>query len=116
MNDWKLLPQPEQFTELYFNNYLSLPKTSVAGKPFTFSFTIHNIENATTVYPYAVYFKYPDGARTTLRTGSVTLANDATTTIPITYTFQTSDLHGEVVVALTELNQTIDFILPNTNP
>lgn len=27
MNDWKLLPQPERFTELYFENHLDLPKS-----------------------------------------------------------------------------------------
>lgn len=115
MNNFKLLPQEETFTELYFDNYISLPKVAVANQPFSFSFTIHNVEGATTTYPYAVYFEYPDGTQTPFQTGNVTLSDNASTTITVTHTFIASNVKGEVVVSLTNLKQSIDFILPNTN-
>lgn len=116
MNAWQLLPQPERFTELYFNNYLQLPKTAVARKAFSFSFTIHNLEGAPTTYPYQVYFEYPNGNQAVFEDGSVTVPDGATSSIPVAYQFPASDLVGQVVVELTSLGQKIDFIVPNTNP
>ncbi len=116
MNNLKLVPQNEAFTELYFNDYAALPKNTVAGQPVAFSFTIHNVEGVTTTYPYNVYFAYPNGAKDVFASTSITLASDASSSITIYHTFATSNLEGQVVVDLSNLNQTIDFILPDTNP
>jgi len=116
LNNLKLIPQPEHFTELYFNDHLSLPKNTVAKQPISFSFIIHNVEGVTTTYPYSVYFEYPNGSHNLFTSSSVTLADNASTSITINHTFRTSNLTGMVVVNLTPLNQHIDFIVPNTNP
>ncbi len=116
LNSLKLIPQPERFTELYFNNSSNLPRATVAKKPISFSFGIHNVEATTTVYPYEVYFVDNTGYRVNFTSGTVTLASDASTTISVSYTFQSSNLTGEVVVNLPSLNnQSIDFLLPNSN-
>jgi len=124
---WKLVPESQTFTELYFDNSLALPKTAVPGQPISFSFSIHNVEGVTTSYPYAVYFLYPDGTQFSFTSGSVTLADNASTSITVSHTFAaatagagasstaSSSIQGSVVVSLTQLNQSIDFLLPDTN-
>ncbi len=37
--------KPETFTELYFEDHLSLPKEIILFKENNFKFTIHNLEN-----------------------------------------------------------------------
>jgi len=111
----KLVPTPEAYTELYFNNTESLPTSTIAGKPTVFSFTIHNVEGTSTIYPYAVYFQPANGAQLVLVSSTVSLADGASTTIEIAHTFQTSNIDGRVVVDLSSLNQEIDFLLPNIN-
>lgn len=115
LNNWDLIPRPETFTELYFDNASSLPRATVAGQPVSFAFTIHNVEGTTTVYTYIVYFQGDDGSRTIFTGDNVSLASDASTTISVAHTFPTSNEQGEVVVDLPALNQQIDFLLPDTN-
>jgi hypothetical protein len=115
LNNLKLIPIPERFTELYFNNASSLPRQTVRGQQDSFSFTIHNVEGATTTYPYSVYFQYALGYKVIFASSTVTLAPDESTTTAISHVFSQSNETGKVVVELTSLNQSIDFILPDTN-
>lgn len=116
MNNLKLVPQPEPFTELYFDNVPGLPKATVAKQPISFSFTIHNVEYKPVVYPYNAYFETPDGTELIFASNSVSLASNDSTTITASFTPLASNETGEVVVNLTNLNQQIDFLLPDTNP
>jgi len=117
LNDLKLIPQPERFTELYFENSANLPRATIANQSISFSFTIHNLEGVTTTYPYTVYFLYPSGTEATFASSSVMLADGASTTISVIHKFLTSNLTGRVVVDLpSQGDQQIDFLLPNTNP
>jgi len=106
-----LIPQPERFTELYFENASTLPNATVALQPISFSFDIHNVEYATTTYPYEVYFQDAQGAMTMLAQNSVTLPANGSTVISVSYVFKTSNEPGRIVVDLTSLNQQIDFLL-----
>jgi hypothetical protein len=110
-----LIPKPEHFTELYFENSTALPTSTIAGKPISFAFTIRNQEGTSTVYPYVVYIEYPTGERVVLASSSVTLNNDASTTIPITHIFKSSGEQCNVFVDLTAIDQKIDFLLPDNN-
>ena len=47
--------KPETFTELYFEDHLSLPNKVTLFKENNFKFTIHNLENKDMEYPYEVY-------------------------------------------------------------
>lgn len=114
-NNLSLVPRPERFTELYFNNSSLLPTATAKNKPVSFSFTIHNEEGASFVYPYIVYFEDPQGNKVDLSSGVVTLDDNATTTIPVSHTFTQSNEQGTVVVDLTSLDQQIDFLLSNPN-
>ncbi len=115
MDNLKLIPIPEKFTELYFNDYSTLPKKSVAKELISFSFTIHNMEGATITYPYDVYFKYPDGSRVMFASGTTTIGDGDYQIINASHTWISSNLQGQVVAELTQKNQAIDFILPNNN-
>ena len=110
-----LVPAPEHFTELYFQNPASLPKQTIANQPISFSFVIHNLEGATTTYPYLIFFQSPFGNPVIFATGTISLADGAWETISDSYTFPESNLQGTVVVELTSLGQQIDFLLPNNN-
>lgn len=116
MNDWKLIPIPETYTELYFEDHTALPKKTTAGQITTFSFTIHNMEGVTTTYPYEVYFKYTQlGWKVLFEEGSVTLDPGESTTITTSHMWRSSELQGKVVVELLGFDQYIDFLFPNTN-
>ena len=115
LNSFKLLPIPENYTELYFENAQSLPSKAIKGVPAVFDFTIHNVEHKTVTYPYSVYFEYASGHREVFITDYITLEQNGHATIHISHVFMNSDLHGKVVVELTSKNQTIDFLLPNNN-
>jgi hypothetical protein len=54
MRRWKLLPEPEKLTELYFTNPNSLPSKYTPGQVQTVSFTTHNLEYANTSYKYVI--------------------------------------------------------------
>ena len=112
LHSLNLIPQPEQFTELSFENPSTLPHALVAKQPLVFSFHIHNVEFATTTYPYEVYFRYPDSSQISLASGTVILSSDASITIPVSYSFHSPKPTGEVVVNLpAKNNQSIDFLL-----
>ena len=109
----QFLQQPEPFTELYFMNATALPRTLAAHQALSFTFGIHNVEGATTTYPYNIYFKDQSGKVTGIATGTVTLADNGTILIPVSYTFS-FDPNGRVVVSLpSQGGEQIDFLLPN---
>lgn len=113
LSDVKLVPKPEPYTELYFNNADSLPTSTAAGGIIAFSFTIHNVEGESTTYPYVAYFQYPNGTPFVLDRNSLSLADGASTTINVSHKLPQSSAEGEVVVELTSLNQQIDFFINN---
>jgi len=55
LKQWKLVPLPETFTELYFTDHLHLPVTITANQTQNFKFTIHNLEGMITSYNWVVY-------------------------------------------------------------
>lgn len=115
LNNLKLIPIPERFTELYFDNASSLPRQTVLHGRVSFSFTIHNLEGAMTTYPYQVYFEYPNGFQVMFASSTTVLADNAFTTITISHTFHASNETGRVIVSLTSFNQDIDFLVPDNN-
>jgi hypothetical protein len=115
MDALKLLPEPERFTELYFTDPAAIPTSTVAGQTMSFAFTIQNLEGVTTTYPYTSYFEDATGGTTSLANGIISLPDNASASIPVSYTFPAS-VNGEVVVNLPTLgNQQIDFLLPYNN-
>jgi uncharacterized membrane protein len=54
LHAWKVLPEPERLTELYFTHPNNLPTTYTPNQSQTVSFTVHNLEYRTTDYKYEI--------------------------------------------------------------
>ena len=66
---------PETFTELYFEDHLSLPKEITLFKENNFKFTIHNLENKDMLYPYEVYIEV-NAERQSIAKSSILIKNN----------------------------------------
>lgn len=77
MRRWKLLPQPERLTELYFSTPNRLPATYKPGQSQTVSFTVHNLEYKTVTYHYTIeQVSQNNNHKLPLASGSFTLAQN----------------------------------------
>lgn len=87
LHSWKLLPEPERLTELYYENHTALPNSYTPGVPQSFSFTVHNLEYRDMRYDYQVVQTSEDGKQSqTLASGHFDLPQDAYRTVPTTIT------------------------------
>jgi hypothetical protein len=102
-----LLPEPENLTELYFENHTSLPKTIQPDGVYGFSFTIHNLENKTVLYPYQVYIQTGD-LKLSLDQGKVTLNNNQSMTVKENFSAP-ENIRSQIIVELEGRNQQISF-------
>lgn len=112
LSGWKLLPEPEKLTELYFTQPNSLPKTYVPGQAQTVGFTVHNLEYQTTTYHYDIIESSLDNNQTqTLTTGSFTLNQNGYKQTSVN--ISTADLgqRAKVEVELVNQNESIDYLL-----
>ena len=75
LGEWRLLPEPERVTELYFTDYTKLPKSLAAGSHHTVTFTVHNLEHQPTVYHYRLLATSEQGAEQSLGNGTFMLSH-----------------------------------------
>lgn len=115
MDALKLIPRPELFTELYFENHTNLPKQIVKGETISFSFTIHNLEGKDKEYPYVVYFKNDYGT-TTVAQSTAFVKNNEYKTITESYTFKSASEKETLYVELTDKKQELHFALRGEKP
>lgn len=99
---------PETFTELYFEDHLTLPKEITLFKENNFKFTIHNLENKDMLYPYEVYIEV-NGEKQSIDRSSVLIKNNEYKTIPQTFIITTPVQRAKIVVNLIDKNQEIHF-------
>lgn len=112
LHRWKLLPEPERLTELYFTQPNSLPKQYVPGQAQTVRFTTHNLEYRTTNYQYRIVETgQANNQSQTLASGSFTLPQNAYK--QETVNISTVDLGSNVKVEvdLMNVNESIDYLL-----
>ncbi len=100
--------KPETFTELYFENHLSLPKEITLFKEGNFKFTIHNLENKDMEYPYEVYIDLND-EKLLVDKNFVLIKNNEYKTITQTFVIITPIQRAKIVVNLIDKNQQIHF-------
>jgi hypothetical protein len=108
LNDWKLLPQPEGTTELYFNEHLSLPNKYTPGDKYNVSFTVHSVEYKSQTYTYEIIQKDDTNNSThVLNKGNFSLENNQyeSRLAPITYV--ESGERSSIIINLLNKNQTI---------
>jgi len=100
--------KPETFTELYFENHASLPMTIIYNQIYSFSFTIHNLENKDVNYQYEIYIDI-QGNKVPIDADSIVIKNGDYKTISEKYTLVPPIQKAQVVVTLKNNNQSIDF-------
>ena len=101
--------KPETFTELYFENHLDLPKTVKPKTPYTFTFTVHNVEYKDMEYSYVVYLQRDD-QKIVIDQGSLNLRKDGSQSVKENFG-PLKNIRSKIVVELTNQNQQIDFWL-----
>jgi len=100
--------RPETFTELYFENHLSLPNKVTLFKKNNFKFTIHNLENKDMKYPYEVYIDI-NGEKKIIYINSVFIKNNEYKTITADFIITIPIQRAEIVVNLINKKQQINF-------
>ena len=112
MRSWKLLPEPERLTELYFTHPNSLPASYVPGQQQTVRFTVHNLEYATTDYHYVIVETNQDGSQSqTLASSSFTLPQNGYKKAAVNISTVDLGSHVKLEVDLKNVNESIDYLL-----
>ncbi|HEV2412373.1 MAG TPA: hypothetical protein VGS28_01045 [Candidatus Saccharimonadales bacterium] len=111
LNDWKLLPQPERLTELYFSNPNSLPSTYKANQTQNIAFTTHNLEYHREDYHYTITETGADHKSSVLGSGAFELAQNQYEhkSQPVSLTDLGSRV--QVTISLTNFNESVDYLL-----
>ena len=115
LNELKLIPGTEYFTELYLNDYLALPQSIKKDESIHFSFTIHNLENKDTQYYYVVYFKAANGQITIFDKNTKLINKGDKEIITETYSASNQNENGAIYIELPQQNQEIHFLLNINN-
>lgn len=108
LTDLKLLPQSEDFTELYLLNHQTIPYTIATDKELTFAFVIHNLENKDMNYPYEVYILI-DGKKEPLVRNSIFIKNKESKTLKQSLSASFPTKRFEIGVTLVDKDQYVDF-------
>lgn len=110
LKDWKLLPEPEQLTELYFTHPNSLPATYSPGQVQAVAFTVHNLEYKTTSYHYFITEQsQTSGQPVTLSRGSFTLAQNGYKSPVVNISLPDAGARAKVTVNLVSENESINY-------
>lgn len=110
LHAWKLLPEPERLTELYFDKHTTLPATYRPGVTQHFSFTVHNLEYQTFTYSYQVIEQTEAGDhKAALSSGSFTLSQGEYRSVPINANLTDLGKRAKVVISLEPVNESIDY-------
>lgn len=100
--------KPQVFTELYFEDHLSLPDIITLFKKYSFKFTIHNLEEKDMEYPYEVYID-TNGEKKLIYEGSALIKDNEYETIAVDLTTEVPLQRSRVIVNLINKNQKIFF-------
>jgi len=103
-----LIPKPEKLTELYFNNNANLPSSVTSNQVISFAFVIHNLETTDFQYTYDVSVN-ANGTRYIVDSGNVLVKNNQYYVKNEQFNLMNSTGSQEVVVELTNKQQSIDF-------
>lgn len=101
LHSWKLLPEPEPLTELYFTDHSTLPLFYWVGHPQTVSFATHNLEYRTVTYHYQILQSSDDGSsKAELASGNFTLQHNQSTKTQALVVLGDLGTHSRVNVVL----------------
>lgn len=108
-----LSKKPERFTELYFTDHLNLPKKIKLGTPYSFEFTIHNLEYQDFTYHYELTAEI-DEKKAVLGEGQFLLKHDEIKTLPLDFRIFKSFKRAKITLNLVNKNQPIHFWVEKT--
>ena len=100
--------RPEPYTELYFNNLLTLPPSIESGKQQNLHYTIANHEGRLNAYTYRILI-LEDTVVKTVITKTVAIDSEQSISLPITFIAPKNRETIEVIVELPEQHQSIHF-------
>jgi hypothetical protein len=103
-----LVPKPEKLTELYFNENANLPNSATSKQVISFAFVIHNLETNDYLYVYEVSVNV-NGTTHIVDSGNVLVKNNQYYVKNERFKLMNSAGRQEVVVELTNKQQSIDF-------
>lgn len=103
-----IIPKPETFTELYFEDHENLPIEVLPQQSYVFSFTIHNVEYRNMTYPYQTYL-LTNNKKTLLQEGNVSLGQNQRKTIQVQISSESAFPKSQIIVDLPKKKQSIDF-------
>lgn len=108
LRKYKLLPEPERFSELYLENHLQLPKSYVRGGNNSFTFTVHNVEHKPMKYEYVVDAISTESARIITK-GSFELEHDAYKSVTARIASPEAATRTKINISLENKDQSIHF-------
>jgi hypothetical protein len=110
LNDWKLLPEPERLTELYFTHPNTLPSTYSTSQAQQVAFTVHNLEYKHETYTYQIVeAPQPGSAGPMLASGSFSLAQNGYKNVTQLLTIQQLANRVNLSINLTNVNESVDY-------
>lgn len=101
-------PQPERFTELYFNQPQQLPSVW-PGKPVAFAFHVHNVEGRGMTYNYQVLEATAADPQLAVKQGRLALASGGEQDVPVQLVVPEAKVRTEVTVLFPDTQQQIHF-------
>ncbi|MCX7997132.1 MAG: DUF1616 domain-containing protein [Patescibacteria group bacterium] len=108
----RLLPVPESYTELYLEDHLEIPVTLMPEQTASASFTIRNRERRTMNYRYTVSRTTgTDTAR--IASGTARLADGQARSFRFDYSIATTEPKTRFAIELDGMNQQIHFWINN---
>jgi hypothetical protein len=112
LNSWKLLPQPEQLTELYFSDAQSLPRAYRPGASQAVAFTVRNLEAAPRTYKYGISAQnLTNSAEQPLATGTFHLARYQTSAMSVAVILPELGDRAKITVSLMMPNISVDYLV-----
>lgn len=103
----------EALTELYFEDHNKLPIVTQPGVPFTFRFTIHNMENKSMDYSYTVV-EQSGTVNSLVKSGELSLKDNELKTLDQTVELASGATKTKISVNLINKNQEIHFWVNNS--
>lgn len=112
LNAWKLVPQPELITELYFADSRTLPRTYVPEQPQIVTFFIHNLEGKAMRYTYLAEASRQDGSGTVeVARNTVEVPDVGSRAVPLEFKLPDLGPRARVNITLAGMPQAIHFWL-----
>lgn len=110
LHAWKLLPQPQSVTELYFTDHRKLPASYTPGQTQPVAFSIHNNSSQDATYTYAVSEQSEDGKQyREVARRAILVAPGATQSIEIPVVRTDFGERTRVGIYIVNSNQTINY-------